>query len=72
MGKKTLYMVAEIPDELEQPFLKYVRAFDLANDGCHFVVSQNVPGEEFATTMERVKQAGEKLGLPVFGFVRDK
>jgi hypothetical protein len=69
---KTTYIVAQIPDELELAFLAHVRGFDKAHPGCHFSVAVDAPDSKTSEIIDRVREAQEKLGLPLFGFTMER
>jgi len=44
-------ILAEIPDELAQQWLQYVRDFDVAHPGCHFNIIAVAPDMTVADLM---------------------
>jgi hypothetical protein len=49
-----IFIIAQIPDDLDQSFLQHVRDFD-AHPGCHFEIMIEAPKLSMAEAIERLR-----------------
>lgn len=61
-----IFTIANVPEDLAQEWLQYLRAFDIAHPGCHFEVMADTPELTLAQAVELVRVNPELTFTQIF------